>query len=86
MKSIAAFTLGILITACFFVCMGFSASGENSNVRQYKIVEALNRVDVLESKVQSEINSGWSPIGGLTVSELTRGDGKVVYLHQAMVK
>ncbi|MDF7801771.1 hypothetical protein P4C99_19995 [Pontiellaceae bacterium B1224] len=86
MKTVSAFTLGIVITVSFFICLGFSDSANNTKVSQYKIVEAENRIQDLERKVQSEIDSGWTPIGGLSVSELPRGTGTIVYLHQAVVK
>jgi hypothetical protein len=86
MKASIAFTLGILVSVCISFCLGFTTSTNNLNITQYKIIEAENRVQELERNVQSEINSGWTPQGGLVVSELSRGGETIVYLHQAMVK
>lgn len=86
MKATVAFTLGIVITVCVFVCMGFASSEDNSKIRAYKIIEAENRIQDLESKVQSAIQSGWIPVGGVTVSSLPHGNSTTVYLHQSMVK
>ena len=86
MKSAVAFTLGIVITVSVFFCMGFASSEGNSRVRDYNIIKAENRIEELESKVQSAIQLGWAPVGGITVSKLPRGKSTVVYLHQPMVK
>lgn len=86
MKASIAFTLGILVSICISICLGFTTPANDLKITQYKIIEAENRVQELERNVQSEINSGWTPLGGLAVSELPRGNSTVVYLHQAMVK
>ncbi len=86
MKTAMAFTLGIVITVSAFVCMGFTPSEGSSRISDYKIIEAENRIQELEAMVQSEIQSGWVPVGGISVSNLPRGNENVVYLHQSMVK
>lgn len=56
-------------------------------MREYTVVFGVG-VDVLTQRVNEQINAGWQPLGGVSVttnSELVPG-GVVVTLWQAMVR
>ncbi len=81
-----SFLIGLVLAALFFVLLGAKAQ-EQEQVPQHYLVNSYQDVENLERWVNEQIQKGWKPVGGVSISYVKYSDKQWGLHHsQAMVK